>query len=1635
MAFDMATAKDFQDPSNADAARATPSADPGVMNQDNSSASAAAAPASTVSRENSGFDIKSAMPLDTDFTITHLADKDMNISHPAGMSDGEITDTVRDQVYAHDPVPTVPEEGKKPFMSALVDKLALGYGQGIANVAHILGVDKTKFMQDNVLFNQKEADFLNKGTETADPYKQFGYHFVQGVGGLLSTLPVDIATGGATKGFLLANVGARTAQILRFIPGFALGGALRGAAQGAEEGAPEGPAKAAELAAQKGTENLVWGTLYGHSGTGIMVFPKMMALGAANATYEAAKQNRLPDSKELYTGVAEGLAYAAVFAPLGYMSGKSERPVEAKAMDESLRMGQDAANGGDMEKVQQIYDDLLKNENIRPEIRDGMKQIYDQTRTENIGQVERIVKPSTPVEQEVAPASGAEAATKGGESIKPPETSLETPRLLSDTIAESKAPDLIKTELTRVNDGRDISPDEIGAQTHVLENYPEAKQAYIDRSMKEFGADNVVSSDIGKFAIPGMKASMSAAFHESGSALAKDREQELLNNPDTKDLPVAFMAGGSGAGKSNTLRGLGIDIQNSFALVHDTNLNNFESAKAKIDRALKAGHDVKILYVYRDPIKAYSEGVLPRVRTQDRIVPIKDHADTHLGVQPTLEKILKEYPSDKVSVEAVLNTGAKGEAKMADLADIPKISYTHSELSNLAFEHLQEALENGKITEAEYETALEGSPDLQSTLAERQDEPGQSSGMGAEEQPAEKHLSRLNSESGQIDLGSLPGAEKGAKAIQNALDFLKRSREFTPEAEKLFDALNQIKTQRKADEIRAVQLLKNLNISPKDYAAIYKYADNMEVFGDPKGATLTTEQEKVYNETLKPLQKATDDIFRKVRDLGFPLDKTGHLPREVEGKGGMLDRIRSGIKNYGQGSILNKTFGGFKKRVMNAITSESSGNRVVVSIKKGEVTAYQDGVATDLGKLNLKSYGDLRKEEMAPLEHQAKVLEKEQDTLTATKGRYLAAESRIEGIHLKLSEIYDNIAKINDKYSSKDLEQKVFVDNNGKLWKVGEATTDEIEANTNLTYHKNPVLNVMGAYLKLRQIERATDFLEQLKTSPDFKNIGVKFGAGSSIPENWRAVDMPQFRGYAFEPRVADTLDSFYKKMKSGDDPIVNTLSAMNGFLRSAIFFNPFIHIPNISVHWAVNRGIAKWFMPKEYITLAGTATRAIEAVFHQNADYLEMLDKGANLLYHDVAGDKVHDLMLKKMGEELETNGPLRDNLAKALGYVDPRNLIKAIYDFSGKATWSVNDIATMQAVYEEMNHGKTMEEAIGEVGKHIPNYRLPARILDSKLIGDIMSNPNLTMFGAYHYGALKSYGEMIKSLVDVKNDPKGAAASLDKLAMAGLIGFVIYPALDNVARALTGNQDASFRRAGATTVPYNTYQMLKGKMDFTTWLFSIATPAPLLKSGVELTLNRNLFTGKPVVQSRETMLHDLANYAKNQVSPVAQVEKIRSGQQSGKEAALGLIGIKSPHHVAHTDAEQKAMNIMRTQNFGGPEMTDAQRERYQLKQSLASGYAKTHDQTELNKYLDAGEITKREKKAIVKDAGMAPIVRMTKSMSVEEVQKVFDTANTDEKKSLIPVLQKKIENRIKLVPTQQKEMWRQLKASLTAQ
>jgi diguanylate cyclase (GGDEF)-like protein len=865
--------------------------------------------------------------------------------------------------------------------------------------------------------------------------------------------------------------------------------------------------------------------------------------------------------------------------------------------------------------------------------------------------------------------------------------------------------------------------------------------------------------------------------------------------------------------------------------------------------------------------------------------------------------------------------------------------------------------------------------------------------------------------------------EAGAVDVSGIKEYLDKTAEQVKYSGDLAEDHYLIKGKGDADDILTKEQMKKTKASLKDQEAIYNWVEN---HNEP----LTPEQKNIYEQERAPVKKAIDEEREYQKSMGIPLkdigDAENYTPRYVKDRGGYLDNILSGSKGVLSGGLLRKTTGSMKHRIMLKATNEL-GEEHVVSVKKGRVTAWDEDKGTDLGNLNIKTNEQLLDKELEPLETKKNRLESELKILSQRKG----ADIRKEHIQNELEGIQKQIDDIHEGYNPAELNGKTFVDKNGQQWKLSQATTKEIEKNTSVKYHKTIIFNELHNLNRLRKVSRAVKYLENLKTNPQFKKFAVDLQK-NAIPEGYKETQLPQLHGFAFPEKVTNTLDTFYKRASNGLISPETLYGSINKVMRNAIFFNMFMHTPNILVHWAVNRGLSSLAIPSRYVDLIKTSRQAFEDVLTMNENYLKVIENGGGSFFARQMNKDFEKGIIKYMGEELEAKPLLAGAVGKALGYTNPKNLIKAIYDWSGKVTWFTQDFCERQAVYEEMLHGKTMRQAVLDVGKHIPNYRIPAEIMNSTSLARLMKTEHgVTMFGAYHYGALRSYGEMIKSIVG-KTPIKEKAEAFDKLSMMALIGFFVYPQMDKLAKFATGNKNAKFRRAGAITFPYKTQQFLKqnfaglkpseigqklvtGNIDFADYLQSVMTPSVGLQVGTEILSGRDWRTGAKVTPGEVAL---------RSISPLGYGEKIAKGKLTPKNFALSFIGISSPK----VDIDSMSPTEYNAYKMAMSHIPQKERTKEQIKAStdkaeIVKKFQETDNVNILSQAVKDKKITKAERTSILKKKTQTPLEQYASRLSYSEIKSLIDHASPEEKKQLenIPsfYIKEKMEKLSKLKPT----------------
>lgn len=219
---------------------------------------------------------------------------------------------------------------------------------------------------------------------------------------------------------------------------------------------------------------------------------------------------------------------------------------------------------------------------------------------------------------------------------------------------------------------------------------------------------NYVSADLAKTVpVPGRSgftAEKSATRHEGASAFAKSYYETLLKDESTKNLDVAVMAGGAGAGKTSGLKAQGKAL-NDFAAIYDTNLNSEKTGRRIIDAALATGRKVQVFFVDRNPVQAFKEGVYKRFRDnpEHRIVPIPAFMDT-LKARDTVPKLAEFYKDNpNVQFTAFDNSGGRAEIKQIALEKLEKVAYNEDELRAQLTDFINEKQKAGEITASQAE--------------------------------------------------------------------------------------------------------------------------------------------------------------------------------------------------------------------------------------------------------------------------------------------------------------------------------------------------------------------------------------------------------------------------------------------------------------------------------------------------------------------------------------------------------------------------------------------------------------------------------------------------------------------------------------------------------------------------------------------------------------------------------------------------------------------------------------------------------------------------------------------------------------------------------------------------------------------
>lgn len=254
---------------------------------------------------------------------------------------------------------------------------------------------------------------------------------------------------------------------------------------------------------------------------------------------------------------------------------------------------------------------------------------------------------------------------------------------------------------------KNLSSDDRKVESKAFEKIEKQEDKLLQQYESKNGKIVNVDSFRPLFAKEGYVGRNAAAVQEPSSYLAKKMYTKLLNNDGGF---VVATGGGSGAGKTSGLKNIPefLDLKDKSAVILDSNLSTFDSAVKKIKEAEDKGKVFVEFYVYRDPIDAFTNGVIKRMKenTEEtgRLVP------SRIVAQNTLDSfnVAKKLDSMGKEVYYVDNSLGKNKSALTTAQEIGKKIRGFS-VDGLIKEFNKIALnlyKNGKIKKQEYQELI-----------------------------------------------------------------------------------------------------------------------------------------------------------------------------------------------------------------------------------------------------------------------------------------------------------------------------------------------------------------------------------------------------------------------------------------------------------------------------------------------------------------------------------------------------------------------------------------------------------------------------------------------------------------------------------------------------------------------------------------------------------------------------------------------------------------------------------------------------------------------------------------------------------------------------------------------------------------
>ncbi|MCI4436437.1 MAG: hypothetical protein JHC33_06465, partial [Ignisphaera sp.] len=483
--------------------------------------------------------------------------------------------------------------------------------------------------------------------------------------------------------------------------------------------------------------------------------------------------------------------------------------------------------------------------------------------------------------------------------------------------------------------------------------------------------------------------------------------------------------------------------------------------------------------------------------------------------------------------------------------------------------------------------------------------------------------------------------------------------------------------------------------------------------------------------------------------------------------------------------------------------------------------------------------------------------------------------------------------------------------------KLKEAKQRDIEKHSPIRYVSSDLAVWglrAGELLKYAREKELSDRILNSKDSSGNALFPHEADGMHKIPPDYRkltgdAASIPQFQGRYMPERYAEVIEDAAKNNKSGLIPLVNNI------ITRSFMLNFFPHFMNEFLHWWDARGASGVVTPfgvpmgasKGLVGLAKTLPDAVKSVITQDDFQMKILRNGGSLMAPiGRHATKAEDILSYALKDAVKT-GQLLD-IAKAIGTTVPETL-KRISDGSAAIMWGLRDIMYTQLIKEQLLTTPDMAEAIKEVNRHMPSYRLPSRILGSRTVAKGMKS-EWVQFSAYHHNMLSSLANMAEELASpmMKNKPNEFVKGLDRTLALAMASYIVFPALDSTYQSMFGSNDHKLteRKAGPLHLIDSGQEAVNAPSvdSFHNFAVSVVTPTPMFTIPAEILNNRYGYTGKKIVKPG-TEGKDALRYLESKLKPVDSAVRVSEGKRTLQEILLEQIDVQTDHEAKRKRAE----------------------------------------------------------------------------------------------------------------------------------